>query len=54
MISPATFIVIAEDVGLINQRTERAIDRALTDYFRWQTAFKSIYSAMNLLAIVLL
>ncbi len=54
MISPATFIPIAEDIGLINQITERAIDRALTDYRRWQTQFDDSYVSINLSAIHIL
>ena len=54
MISPATFIPIAEDVGIINQITERAIDRALTDYCHWQAVFEGTYISVNLSAIHIL
>ena len=53
-ISSETFIPIAEDIGLISQITEQAIDQALADFCRWQIQYPHTYVSINLSAIHIL
>jgi len=53
-ISPEVFIPITEDMGLISQLTERAIDQALADYCRWKGLYENSYVSINLSAIHIL
>ncbi len=48
MIPPSEFIPIAEEMGLISQLTEQAIDRALTDYPKLAERYGNIYISVNL------
>ena len=51
MISPMEFIPIAEEIGMIAQLTDAAVDRALRDYHQLQALFPSCYISINLSAI---
>jgi len=54
MISPSIFIPIAEEIGLISQMTEDAIDQALADYCLWKDEFPESYISVNLSPIHIL
>ena len=54
MISPGIFIPIAEEIGLISQMTEDAIDQALADYCLWKDEFPGSYISVNLSPIHIL
>jgi len=54
MISPMEFIPVAEEIGLISQMTEQALERALSDYPLLQKQFNNCYISVNLSAIHIL
>ena len=54
MISPIEFIPIAEEIGVINELTEQALDRALHDYVVLSEQFPQCYISVNLSAIHIL
>lgn len=54
MISPMEFIPIAEEIGVISELTEQAVDRALHDYVEIAEQFPHSYLSVNLSAIHIL
>ncbi len=54
MISPMEFIPIAEEIGLISQLTEQAVERVLQDQVKLQQLFPDCYISVNLSAIHIL
>ena len=54
MISPGVFIPVAEDIGLISQMTEDAVERALQDYSALEKVHADIYISINLSTIHIL
>ena len=54
MISPMEFIPIAEEVGVISELTDQAVDRALYDYVDLAKQFPHCYISVNLSAIHIL
>jgi len=54
MISPTEFIPIAEEIGVISELTEQAVDRALHDYVGLAEQFPHCYISVNLSAIHIL
>ncbi len=53
-ISPAEFIPVAEDIGLISKITEIAMEQALLDIKQWKNTLSQPYLSINLSAIHIL
>ncbi|QOL26430.1 EAL domain-containing protein [Thalassotalea sp. LPB0316] len=51
LISPAIFIPMAEELGLISEMTIKSLNRALTDLARWRQVHSQLYLSLNVSAV---